>query len=137
MIERTLFERIKNVKPEAPRQTGLDYPALVDSILTNLRYMLNTRHGSVLTCPEYGVPEFGHVVYDLPDTLTELAQAIKNTIEKYEPRLRHVRVRVREDEQEVLQLCFDVTAQLAVGSDDAVLRFQTLMDQTGQINIRD
>lgn len=137
MIERTLLERIKTIKLETSRQSGVDYPALVESILTNLRHMLNTRHGSVLTNLDYGVPEFGHVVHDLPDTLTELAQAIKNTIEKYEPRLRHVRVRVRKDEEEVLQLCFEVTAQLAVSSEEAVLRFQTLVDQSGQISVRD
>ena len=99
--------------------------------------MLNTRQGGVPTLPDFGIPEFCSVVYSLPDGLNEFQQSIKNTIEKYEPRLRHVRIKLKQDEDDLMRLRFEVTAQLAVGHEPALLKFQTLVDSAGQVDIKD
>ncbi|MBU2546850.1 MAG: type VI secretion system baseplate subunit TssE [Proteobacteria bacterium] len=137
MNERTLLERIRNPRPDEALRTSVDYSALVDSVLDNLRHMLNTRQGGVPVQPDYGIPEFGNVVYSMPEGLGEFQQAIKATIEKYEPRLRHVRVKFQENEDDLQYICFEITARLAVEEEDAVLRFRTLVDSSGQVNVKD
>lgn len=137
MSERSLLERLQDPRSDETLRTSVDYTSLVDSIMKNLRNMLNTRQGGVPIQPDYGVPEFGNVVYSMPDSLAEFQQAIKNTIEKYEPRLRHVRVKLSMNEEDLLLLRFEITAQLVVEEESAILRFQTLVDPSGQINVRD
>ncbi|MFH1138308.1 MAG: type VI secretion system baseplate subunit TssE [Pseudomonadota bacterium] len=135
--EESLLERLRSPGPGKKLSATLDYERLVKSILANLKRMLNTRQGGVPTLPDFGAPEFGDVACSLPDGLAEFQQAIRNTIEKYEPRLRHVRITLKQDEDDLLKLCFEVTAQLAVGKEPALLKFQTLVDSAGQVDIKD
>jgi type VI secretion system protein len=135
--ERTLLERLRDPRSVETRSTELDYTSLVNSIIANLRHMLNTRQGGVPIQADYGVPEYGTLAYGMPTGLMEFQQSIKNTIEKYEPRLRHVRVKLRPPEENQSHLIFDVTAQLNIKNEEAVLRFETSIDSTGQVKIKD
>ncbi len=66
----------------------------VESAVTqHLARMLNTRQGSALTCPDYGLIEVSEVLYDFPDAIGIMQRALKNTIQTYEPRLKNVQVR--------------------------------------------
>src|SRR5512141_2290170 len=62
------------------------------SIIDNLSRLFNTRRGSVAHLLDYGLPDISQVYRDLPLSLDGLRAAIKQVVEKYEPRLRHVRV---------------------------------------------
>ena len=137
MQERTLLERIRDPGPEMVRKTSINFSILVDSILSNLHRLLNTRRGGVPISADFGIPEFGSVVYTMPDSLSEFQQAIKDAIEKFEPRLRHVRIRFVESEEDVLHLCFEVRAQLVAEGDRAVLSLKTLVDANGQVSLQE
>jgi type VI secretion system protein len=63
------------------------------AVTTHLARMLNTRQGSCLTCPDYGLIEVSEVLYDFPDAIGIMQRAIKNSIQQYEPRLKNVQVR--------------------------------------------
>lgn len=77
------------------------------SILSHLTRLLNCRQGSLLHLPDYGLPDVAEIYQGLPYSLNQLLQAIKNTIEKYEPRLQQVSV-----------------TQLSTYDADSVLRLQ-------------
>lgn len=62
------------------------------SICSHLTRLLNARQGSLQHLPDYGLPDITEIYQGLPYSVNTLMQAIKNTIEKYEPRLRHVQV---------------------------------------------
>jgi type VI secretion system protein len=137
MHEQTLLERIRDPRPDEARRAEVDFNRLVGSILAHLRHMLNTRQGGAPAQPKYGLPEIGELVHSMPDGLSDFRQAIKNTIETFEPRLKHVRVNVRESEEDMMLLQFEVTAQLAQVRENALLRFQTYIDPAGRIELKD
>src|SRR5688500_2646887 len=89
---------------------GQDLEAVV---LEHLSLMLNTRQGSALTCPDYGIVELSELLQDFPDALGVMQRAIKNSITKYEPRLKNVQVRaVQIGTAGDLNAYFEITAQL-------------------------
>ena len=63
------------------------------AVASHLVQMLNTRQGSALTCPDYGLVEVSEVLHDFPDAVGIMQRALKNTIQQYEPRLKNVQVR--------------------------------------------
>src|SRR5512135_1060951 len=75
----------------------VDRPQLrVLSILDNLNRLFNTRRGAIDHLPDYGLPDITQVYRDLPYSVDGLRAAIKDVVEKYEPRLRRVRVEKHE-----------------------------------------
>lgn len=72
-----------NIDPE--QQTYL-------SICSHLTRLLNSRQGALQHLPDYGIPDITEIYQGLPYSINQLSQAIQQTIEKYEPRLRDVRV---------------------------------------------
>ena len=65
---------------------------LLESIVANLQAILNTHEGDGHTCPEMGV-DFLDVLSRWPSSETDVLRAVSTTIERFEPRLRNVRVR--------------------------------------------
>lgn len=83
----------------------------VRSIVGNLQVLLNARVGSSLSAPEFGVIAFTDLVHELPHGLRSLQQAIRDSIARYEPRLKNVSVRFVPGE-DPLQLGFEVVARV-------------------------
>lgn len=96
---------------------------VTESVVENLRSLLNMRVGSAATAPDMGVPDFTDLVHSFPGSALTLTKAIRATIMTYEPRLRNVLVRhIPLDIPMVVR--FEVSAQLADRSNAAV-RFRT------------
>ena len=96
------------------------------SIIDNLNRLCNTRRGSLAHLPDYGLPDITQVYRDLPYSVEGLKAAIKDVVEKYEPRLRRVRVERHEkstDEQFDMRVSFIVTGELLKGQR---VQFQTI-----------
>jgi type VI secretion system protein len=87
----------------------------VRSILDNLRRVLDTRAGSLVHMPDYGLPDLSGVYRSLPLGAETLRAAVASAMERYEPRLRDVRVIPLESKSYTGRLAFLVTAQLAAG----------------------
>ncbi len=104
----------------------------------HLARLLNTRQGSCLTCPDYGLIEVSEVLYDFPDAIGIMQRALKNTIQTYEPRLKNVQVRHLKNEigaEMVLQ--FEITAQLHLPDGRRQsLRFSTAVDGSGNVKVQ-
>jgi type VI secretion system protein len=134
--ERSLLDRIDDPRPDAPRRVDEDTEALADSVLTHLQRMLNTRQGNCLTVPDYGIPDFTDMVHNFPEAVGQMQRAIRRSVERYEPRLRKVRVTPTNPEDDFLQLRFEITAELVTADEDASVWFETTIGADGHVRVR-
>jgi len=111
---------------------------LESAVTQHLARLLNTRQGSCLTCPDYGLIEVSEVLYDFPDAIGIMQRALKNTIQQYEPRLKNVQVRhLKNDLAAEMVLQFEITAQLNLPDGRRQsLRFSTAVDGSGNVKIQ-
>jgi type VI secretion system protein len=135
-MERSLLERIDHPEVESIRQLTPDTDELSRSILRNLQNMFNTRQGSVLTVAEYGSPDFNDLVDQFPDAIMEIRKSILYNVKEYEPRLKNIRVRHIPDEDNPLDLKFEISGQLNLGKSRTSVAFTTIMGDSGRIKIR-
>ncbi len=92
------------------------------SILDNLNRLFNTRRGSIDHLPDYGLPDITQVYRDLPYSVEGLRQSIKAAAERYEPRLRRVRVEHEHGDPYAMRITFILSAELMRGQK---VQFQT------------
>ncbi len=113
--------------------TGRRQNDTIQSVIEHLRILLNTCNGECATVPDYGMIDFSDIVHELPQGIHKVQQMIRNTVLKYEPRLRNVSVRfVPSDEP--LTLRFEVVARLNDES-RSVIRLQTQMLSGGNFKV--
>ncbi|OOG23469.1 hypothetical protein B1C78_11080 [Thioalkalivibrio denitrificans] len=65
---------------------------LHDSLRIHLERLLNSRQGTLVHQPEYGLPDLSDIYLNIPHSLERLAREVKHCIDAYEPRLRNVRI---------------------------------------------
>ncbi len=134
--ERSLLERLRDPEPEVARTIHENTGRLADSVLGNLRRLLNSRHGVATTLPDYGIPDLCDVVHSFPEATGAMRKAIKTTIEKYEPRLRKVSVKPVEHPDDPLALHFEITAELVTEEEKASVWIETRIDGHGGVDVR-
>ncbi|AUX34357.1 MULTISPECIES: type VI secretion system baseplate subunit TssE [Sorangium] len=139
MAGASLLTRIQHAAdPHSTERHSYRDHDLESAILMHLGHMLNTRQGSSLTCPDYGLMEVSEVLHEFPEAIGLVQRSLKNCIQTYEPRLKNVQVRhVRSDS--VLQsmvLEFEITAQIQFpdGRRQA-LRLGAAVDQSGNVRM--
>lgn len=94
------------------------------SIIDHLSRLLNTRAGSISHLLDYGIPEFSELYHSTPVGIRRLQIAIKRTVEKYEPRLKNIRVDVMETVESNTCLFFLVSAEIVDGPE---VKFRTTL----------
>lgn len=105
--------------------------------MSHLRNMLNTRQGSCLTCPDYGIAELSEITHDFPEAIGIMQRSIKASIQAYEPRLKNVQVRhLKRADGNRMVLEFEITGQIVLpdGRKQAV-RMSTSMDEVGNLKL--
>jgi len=135
--ELSLLDRVKYPDREDRRSVDPDLGRLAQSVLRNLERLLNSRHGSAPTCPDYGIPSLEDVLHGGTDALRELTADIKRSIETYEPRLRSVRVRLVPRSEEEVLLRFDITAELMSGGRRSRVHFETRVENSGRLSVKE
>ncbi len=134
--DRSLFERLRDPGTEAPRTIHENTTRLADSVLENLRHLLNARHGVSPAQLEYGIPDLCDIATNFPEGISGMRRGIKTAIERYEPRLRHVSVKHVEDESDPLALRFEITAELVTEEERASVWFETRVDSSGEVDVK-
>ncbi len=134
--ERTLLERIAEPDRDADRTIHENTHKLVESVMTNVRNVLNSRHGIAQIQEDYGIPDLADVVHSFPEAMAMMRAAIRAAIEKYEPRLQHVQIDIVEAPDDPLALHFEITAQLVTSEEQDRVWFQTRIDSTGEVHLR-
>lgn len=135
MREERLTERIRSWNRAPERRGGPDPKRMVASIVRHLERILNTRWGSAQIAADYGIPDFTALRSGLPDAIRDLERAIRDTIQKYEPRLEAVRVRFIPQEETMLTVSFQVVARLVLEGEKNPVTFQSVMDSDGKVTI--
>lgn len=135
-IQRTLLERIRKPDPAGARQLHTSTAEIFDSILTNLRNILNTTRGNSLVSDHYGLPHMTEVRSQMPHSVARFENAIKATVEEHEPRLSNVRVRFSPDVTGTMALRFEISGLVTDEEGNRSVRFETYADDSGRMKIK-
>lgn len=122
----------------APLRLGGEFASsseLLDSVLVNMRAVLNSRAGCCQVRPDYGMPDFNGLVGRFPDAIAIIANAVRGQIEAFEPRLSSVSVRHVPDRSNPLRLAFRIHAALVVGDEVERLSFDTVLNNDGFVRV--
>jgi len=91
-----------------------------------------------LTAPDYGIIELSELLHDFPNATGLMQRCIKNTILKYEPRLKNVQVRAVDGDEDQSQMVvyYEITAQLIYPDGERQpIRFSTSVDESSNVSI--
>jgi type VI secretion system protein len=133
--EKTLLERIDDPDEDGHR-LSVDAGKVSQSVARHLAAMLNVRQGSVMTLPDYGMPDVNGLLSQFPSALNGMRRAIKASIEKYEPRLRSVTVQHVPIDDDPLDVRFKVAARMLVGDAEEPATFEVLIGDFGRVRVR-
>jgi len=103
------------------------------SIMDHLNRIFNTRNGSLSHLNDYGLPDISEIYRKMPYGIELLQDAIRRTVEKYEPRLKNVVIKPEEDNNDKFRLIFLLSAELSNGG--GTVRFQTTFTSQGASSI--
>lgn len=134
MNEDRLLERIRNWKAEPMRRGRADTRRQIDSVVNHLKKILNTRQGNVPIADDYGIPDLTNFMQNYPDSLEDIEAGIRHSIQAYESRLSNVEVAYIHQEEDVLCLRFQITAELKDGPGKSI-KIETIVDSDGKINL--
>ncbi|MBK8240569.1 MAG: type VI secretion system baseplate subunit TssE [Deltaproteobacteria bacterium] len=127
MSTRGLLSRLSSADPLRPIDE-------VQSILANLRAILNSRIGDSHTASEFGIIDLADLVHAFPNAALALEKSIRATVAEYEPRLKNVRVRQVPGE-DPLTLVFEIAARLAGDRHQGVVRVRTEVSSQGRVKV--
>lgn len=135
MHQERLLERIGRMEDEDNSASYSNSSLQVNSIISHLAKLLNTRQGSAIIAPDFGVPDITNVPGDtIQETRQRLEKIIQRVVEKYEPRLCNVKMVMQHEEKEQFSLKFRLEANLAERPDVPVV-FETVVSTEGKISI--
>jgi type VI secretion system protein len=135
MKEERLLDRIRSWEKRPILRNRQDPRRVTDSVLRHLQRLLNTKAGNVPIAEDYGVPDFTDFLHSFPDSVREMERTLRLVIQKYEPRLKAVRVSFVPQDESALSLSFQITARLSTEEKTQVL-FETRVDSEGRIEVR-
>jgi type VI secretion system protein len=103
------------------------------SIIGNLGRLFNTRRGTLLHVPEFGLPDITNVSRAAPSEVESIRRAIRESAERFEPRLRRVRVDHDTSDPASQSLVFLLSAEIAqIGK----VQFQTTIRSDDLVDVR-
>ncbi|MBN2448145.1 MAG: type VI secretion system baseplate subunit TssE [Phycisphaerae bacterium] len=135
-----LLDRIAALGEERGRgryepTTEEDLEALMESVRRNLTRLLNARQGMAEGVTDYGLPALTDLTAGGERYVQRVQDAIRGTIEKYEPRLRRIRVTHQVHEGDVQTLVFRVDAVMVGRSGEHRVWYETAFAPTGKFAV--
>jgi type VI secretion system protein len=112
-----------------------DIDARMESVRRNIIRLLNARQGMSETAPDYGMPALADLLADSADVVHRVQEAIRTTIDKYEPRLRQVRVSHSPAADEHQTLVFRIDGMLTSRSGNQRVWYQTAIAPGGNLEV--
>lgn len=136
MRERRLLERIASWGAGEARTNETQVDVLVDSVMSHLSRLLNTRQGSVQIDPQFGVPDFTNLAGTTAMGSTrEIEEEIRRMVLRYEPRIKSPRVTLNREETDVLAIRFALEGSLEVDDREIPLRISTTVGANGRVSV--
>ena len=136
-MRRRLLERVLD-GPGARGLGGESFESIRDSIVISLRRIFGTVHDDASTDGSYGLPDVGGLSRSMPGATEQMREAIVAAIERYEPRLCHVRVLPVPDQQG-RTLRFDIVAKLKAddGGPGRAFKAATRLQTSGHLVVEE
>ena len=135
MFDERLLERIRNLESNPDTRVERSLTRKINSIINHLQNLLNTHQGNVLIADDYGIPD---ITNSHGEGITELTRRIENTLQqtilKYEPRLKNVRVELLSEKEDVLNMRFKLEAVLVHDNTTPVI-LETVVSADGKVDI--
>jgi type VI secretion system protein len=129
------LERLIRAGQSGEEDQSCTFSEELTSIILHLQKLLNTRQGSVQISPEYGVPDMNSVHDEsIAETGRRMEQVLTRVIERFEPRLSNVRIKMERKEGILLELTFKLEASLSRQPDIPVI-FETVITSNGNITV--
>lgn len=136
--ELSLLDRLRHPELEDRHSVETDHGRLTRSVLRNLERLLNSRNGAAPSRLDYGIPSVEDVMHGGSDGLRTLCAEIQGSITEFEPRLHNVRVKVApKNENDPTFLRFEVLADIITGGRKSRVRFETRLDDSGRLAVKD
>ena len=114
-IHGSFFERLD---PDLPITRTIDdshqLEAIVGAIKRHIEWLLNSREGNSQSAPELGLSDFNDATGGSTDFTLKIANNIKETIQRYEPRVTVQDVEYSPNPDNPLELTFKVVGQLTL-----------------------
>ena len=138
MREHRLLERIRMNAKHPVRRSTEDPNQMIHSVQEHLQRILNTRQGNVVIALDYGVPDFTNFMSGFEETQRSLERSIRQTIQKYEPRLQGVRVTFAGEKERIdkLTLNFQIQARLVLPGHKEAVMFESMVDSGGKVRVK-
>ena len=136
MHEHRLLDRIRLLDKNPSRRVTEDPKQMIHSIQEHLQRILNTHMGSVPIADDLGVPDFTNFMSAFPDSQRSIERSLRQTIQKYEPRLQGIRVAFFPKEDDPLSISFQITARLVLKDHKDPVSFESMVDADGRIRIK-
>lgn len=132
----SLFERLETARePGAGSADTAPALSVADSVLANVRRILNARQGCCETRPDFGMPDLNDISREASETIPAIARTVKAQLETFEPRLREVLVKPMPTEAPG-EFAFSVSAVLIDGENGEAMRFDTVLGNDRQMRLR-
>ncbi|MDC0662897.1 type VI secretion system baseplate subunit TssE [Marinobacter sp. SS21] len=123
----SLFERLEQAADPTGQGVG-EVTHVVESIKRHLVRLLNAHPGNSASAPDLGLLDFNDATLGTQDLNIRIRSAIRHCIERFEPRVSRVDVVALPQGPDPLQLRFQVTVYLRVGSVDEKTTIDLLLD---------
>jgi type VI secretion system protein len=134
--ERRLLERIATWNAGEQRSNETQVDVLLDSVMSHLSRLLNTRQGSVQIDPLFGVPDFTNLAGTTAMGSTrEIEEEIRRMVVRYEPRITSPRVTLNRQETDVMSIRFSLEGSLEVDDREIPLRISTTVGANGRVSV--
>ncbi|MDL2398822.1 type VI secretion system baseplate subunit TssE [Rhizobium mayense] len=111
-----------------------DDTAIMNSVLSNLRSLLNSRRNCCETRPDYGLQDF-NATEDYRSSIPLIARDVERQIRLFEPRIRNVIVRAVEDKTQLSQLIFHINGELAHSDRTVRISFDSVLGSDGYMRL--
>ncbi len=136
MSVQRLLLRLSSMEDNPESRSLYNEQDVIAGITEHLQKLLNTRQGSALIATDYGMPDFIELMHSYPESVKDMERALKSAIGKYEPRLKGVKVRFIPDEDDPLNLKFEIVARLVDRKNTPSIFFESIVDADGKVSIR-
>jgi type VI secretion system protein len=136
MREHRLLDRIRAMSKNPSRRVTEDAKQMTRSVQAHLQRILNTRQGNVPIADDYGIPDFTDLMSGFPESRRTIERAIRDTVQKFEPRLQGVRVTFLEPGEDKLTVTFQISAHLALADYKDPVTFDSVLNAGGQITVK-
>lgn len=133
-----------DARTEAPILRRIEYASAVrmtssywaDEIGATLLALFNTRQGSAPICEDFGLPEFHPDEMGASARLQYKAHEMKQLIERFEPRLTHLKVEARMDREYAGRAIFEIYGLLDESVSCERVSYHTVMTGQGRVWLR-